>query len=294
MTAHLLTLGPVLFNWAPDSWRDFYFRIADEAPVDVVFLGEVVCSKRAPLFADRTAAVVERLSAAGKRVVRSTPILVTSDAERAALREMAATSDPLEANDLGAVALLDGRPHAIGPYVNVYNETTLAWAAGRGAESVTLNPELPAASVGVLAAAGNRLGVAIEVQVFGRMPLAISARCYHARSHGLHKDSCRYVCAEDPDGLAVETLDAQPFLAINGTQTLSHACLNLAADLDKLKALGVTRFRLSPQTVNMVRVARAFHDLLEGRDPGVDAAALSDPIPAANGFFHDREGAAKV
>ena len=31
-----LTLGPVLFNWAPEKWRDFYLRIADEAPVDSV------------------------------------------------------------------------------------------------------------------------------------------------------------------------------------------------------------------------------------------------------------------
>ena len=45
-----LTLGPVLFNWQPEAWRDFYFRIADEAPVTAVYLGEVVCFKRAPLF----------------------------------------------------------------------------------------------------------------------------------------------------------------------------------------------------------------------------------------------------
>ena len=45
-----ITLGPVLFNWQPERWRDFYFRIADEAPVATVYLGETVCSKRAPLF----------------------------------------------------------------------------------------------------------------------------------------------------------------------------------------------------------------------------------------------------
>ena len=45
-----LTLGPVLFNWEPERWRDFYFRIADEAPVGTVYLGEVICFKRAPLF----------------------------------------------------------------------------------------------------------------------------------------------------------------------------------------------------------------------------------------------------
>ena len=39
-----LTLGPNLFNWAPEQWRDFYFRIADEAPVETVYLGETICS----------------------------------------------------------------------------------------------------------------------------------------------------------------------------------------------------------------------------------------------------------
>ena len=53
-----LTLGPNLFNWAPEKWRDFYFRIADEAPVAVVYLGETICSKRAPLFDDYYEAVV--------------------------------------------------------------------------------------------------------------------------------------------------------------------------------------------------------------------------------------------
>ena len=43
-----LTLGPVLFNWPVGRWVDFYARVADEAPVDRVCLGEVVCSKRQP------------------------------------------------------------------------------------------------------------------------------------------------------------------------------------------------------------------------------------------------------
>ncbi|MDP6661297.1 MAG: U32 family peptidase, partial [Alphaproteobacteria bacterium] len=66
-SAHL-TLGPVLFNWAPERWRDFYFRIADEAPLDTVCVGEVVCSKRAPFFAPYLADVVERLGSADKEV----------------------------------------------------------------------------------------------------------------------------------------------------------------------------------------------------------------------------------
>ena len=45
-----LTLGPVLYNWPAERWRDFYFEVADEMPVATVYLGEVICSKRAPLF----------------------------------------------------------------------------------------------------------------------------------------------------------------------------------------------------------------------------------------------------
>ena len=36
-----LSLGPVLDNWAPERWRDFYFRIADEAPVSMYELFEI-------------------------------------------------------------------------------------------------------------------------------------------------------------------------------------------------------------------------------------------------------------
>ena len=64
-----ITLGPVLFNWKSETWRDFYFRVADEAPVAAVYLGETVCSKRAVLFEPYYRAVAERLSAGGKKTV---------------------------------------------------------------------------------------------------------------------------------------------------------------------------------------------------------------------------------
>lgn len=296
-----LTLGPVLFNWPAATWSDFYARIADEAPVDCVVLGEIVCSKRAPFIADHMAGAIERLQAAGKEVVLAGPILPTTERERAALRELAdaygdgAAGILVEANDLGCLQRLDGRPHRVGPFVNVYNEGTLAWLTRRGARSVALNPELPGAAVAVLGAAAGDLGVELEVQVFGRMPLAISARCYHARAHGLHKDGCQFVCAQDPDGLLVETLDREPFLAVNGTQTLSHACLSLAGELETLRHAGVRRFRLSPHAIDMVAVARGFRDALDGRIGGAElesrVARLTGGMPLSDGFFHDAPGA---
>jgi collagenase-like PrtC family protease len=78
-----LGLGPVLYNWAPERWRDFYFRVADEAPVDVVSVGEIVCSKRSPFFAPYLPVVIERLRDAGKQVLLGSLILVSQRRERA-------------------------------------------------------------------------------------------------------------------------------------------------------------------------------------------------------------------
>ena len=295
MGAMQLTLGPVLFHWNADTWRDFHFRIADEAPVDRVVVGEVVCSKRAPFFAGHLHAVVERLRAAGKEVLLASLALVTLERERRAIAELAASGlATVEANDVSALAHLAGRPHAVGPFVNVYNEATLAWLAARGARRVCLPPELPAASIAAIAQAAPE-GVAVEVFAFCRVPLAISARCYHARVHGLSKDNCRFVCDRDPDGMAVNTLDGEPFLAVNGLQTLSYACANLVEDAAALAGMGVAALRLSPQHCDMVAVARTFRDALDGRlEPAEARAALARTYPAApfaNGFLHGRAGA---
>ena len=286
-----LKLGPVLFHWPPEKLRDFYFRIADEAPLDSVCIGEVVCAKRAPFFAPHLPEIAERLEKAGKEVVFSTLALIMNEREMKATRELAAADGLLvEANDMAAVGLLSGRPHAIGPYINVYNEGTLECLARRGAVTVCLPVELPASSLAVLAAVG---GVDLEVQVFGRLPLALSARCYHARSRSRHKDNCQYVCGDDPDGLVVETLDGRPFLAVNGTQTMSYTYCNLAGELEALSGMGVRRFRLSPHDVDMVAVARLFRDLLDAREePGAAFESLAALVPWAsfsNGIFHGME-----
>jgi collagenase-like PrtC family protease len=293
MTAKL-TLGPVLFHWPPETLRDFYFRIADEAPVDSVCLGEVICAKRMPFFEPQVPAIVERLEKAGKEVVHSSLALVMNERERKATRELvAAEGFFVEANDMAAAALLAGRPHAIGPYVNVYNEGTLDFLARRGAVRVCLPVELPAPSLAALAGVP---GVELEVQVFGRLPLALSARCYHARSHGRNKDSCQYVCGEDPDGMVVETIDGQPFLAVNGIQSLSYTFGNLIGELAALSAMGIGRFRLSPHDTDMVAVASRFRDVIDGRaEPGAaleDLAALVPQGSFSNGFYHGIEGTA--
>ncbi len=291
-----LTLGPVLFNWKPEKLRDFYFRMADESCVDSVCVGEVVCSKRTPFFTPYLPEVIERLQAAGKEVILSSLALIMTAREAEQARELTMTDGLLvEANDVSVVAMMGGKPFVAGPLLNIYNEGTLAYLRRMGATRACLPAELPESVIATLAAGD---GLEIEVQSFGRLPLAISARCYHARSRNLAKDGCQYVCAEDADGMDVDTLDDDPFLAVNGTQTMSYHYLGLLAELGALRRLGVNRFRLWPHDVDMVAVAALFRaaadGLIEVEEAGQRLTELCPRAEFANGYFHGREGHAYV
>ena len=86
------------------------------------------------------------------------------------------------------------------------------------------------------------------------MPLAISARCAHARAKGNIKDNCKFVCGDEPDGLPLRTLAGQSFLTLNGVQTVSHTCQVLLPEIPELIDQGMSGFRLSPQNCDMVVV----------------------------------------
>jgi collagenase-like PrtC family protease len=90
--------------------------------------------------------------------------------------------------------------------------------------------------------------------------------------------------------MSLETLDRKPFLAINGIQTLSHDYLNLVGDLALLRDRGISRFRLSPHTCDMVEVATVFRAALDGAIAPDEAIArleaLTLPAPFSNGFLH--------
>ena len=291
-----LTLGPLLFNWQSAMIVDFYARIADEAPVDAVCIGEVVCSKRHPLHAAALAEVCARLRRAGKKVVLSTLALATLPRE---LREFAALMEQdefaVEINDQTALAYMgEARPFRVGPFVNLYNESTLTYFAQRGASHVCFPPELSLAAVEILSKRAAALDVKAEVWGFGRVPLALSGRCYHARLQGLNKDSCQFVCERDADGLEVRTLDEQRLLAVNGVQTLSHSYCNVIGDTDRLAQSGVNSIRLSPHGFDMVAVTDAFRQRLDGRIGPEEArarmAAICGPAIFSNGFLFGAAG----
>lgn len=291
-----LTLGPLLFHWSPERIGDFYARIADEAPVERVYLGEVVCGKRAPLVDDALAAAAERLASAGKTVVWSGLGLPATPRDRRGIAALAGTPDLIEINDMSGLLGREARPFVAGPLLNVYNEAAARELVERGCVRLCANVEL---SLDALAAISRACtGLEVEIHAFGRLPLALSGRCYHARHHGLHKDACQFVCDRDPDGLRLETLEGRPFLAVNGVQTLSDGVQLVDMEPEDLAAAGVGALRLSPHTTDMVAVARAYRAFLDGRIDGGGLRArvreAGPPGPLVNGYLKGAPGMTAV
>lgn len=294
-----LTLGPIAYHWGAEARRDFYARIADEAPVDEVYLGEVICSKRAPFSEADLPATIERLERAGKRVILSTLAEVMLKRERKATADLADLDSPeIEINNAAGLYARGRRPHRIGPFMNAYNEATIGWMAGQGATHVSLPAELPQGAVAVAARAARDLGLGVEVQVFGRASLAVSARCYHARAHGRTKDNCQFVCEDDPDGMALRTRDDQPILRINGIQTQSESYIDLLPQIPALRDVGVSHLRLMPQAVDMVAVASVFRGAADGALDLPEAEAkltrLCAPAAFSDGFWHGTAGYRRI
>lgn len=287
-----LTLGPLFFNWEAEKRRDFYFRMADEAPIDEVYLGEVVCSKREPFFEPFLDEVINRFKAAKKKIIFSSLAIITLPRERAALEEKTKGSFLIEANDVAAVQLLQDKPFIIGPYITILNEGALGYLAKQGAKRIVFAAEVAGKDMISLAAQFPKMET--EVQVFGKQPLAISMRCSHARAYGRDKDHCRKACSRDEDGLIVQTLDKEDLWAISGTQTLSAGTLLLAEEALALQTSKITHFRLSPQDMDMVQISRLYRDLLDARiTPDSLRSTLKDMDKSTsfiNGFFHGKEG----
>lgn len=292
-----LTLGPLLFNWPADQVADFYRRIAEETDIDIVYLGEVVCGKRQPLLQAALAGAADRLETAGKQIIWSTLALPGTPRERRLVSELAADTDHLiEAGDMSAVWNRAPAPFVAGPLLNVYNAPAAQELMRLGCVRLCANVELSLAAISAIHSACADLP--LELFGFGRLPLALSSRCAQARAAGLHRDACRYVCDQYPDGMDVMTLEGASFLAINGLQTLSHGCQVIDVPVDTLTQAGVTALRLSPHTLDMVKTIALFRDYASNRISSGDLSAelvrLPLPGPLVSGYLHGLAGAQPV
>ncbi|MBK1692213.1 U32 family peptidase [Ectothiorhodospira mobilis] len=286
-----LSLGPIQYYWPRERVMDFY-REVEQAPVDIVYLGETVCSKRRELRLADWLELGDRLAAAGKTVILSTLALMEAESERLALESLARNGRfLLEANDATALGVCAGGPFVAGPHINTYNAATLAELADLGAVRWVMPVELSRQVLSAMHAA-RPAGLETEVLAFGRLPLAFSARCFTARARNVPKDACELACIDYPGGLPMATQDGETFLTINGIQLQSADPANLIGSLPELMDMGVEVARISPEPEGTLEVIRAFRDCIDGTRSSAQALERLQPLfpRFCNGYWQGDAG----
>lgn len=285
-----ISLGPVLYYWSKNELLTFYSDIA-QSPVDIVYLGEVVCSKRRVLKLNEWLTLAEQLQQAGKEVHLSTLTLIEAQSELGVVERLCANGRfGVEANDMSAVQFCIERELSFttGPHVNIYNARALRFMQKRGLRRWVLPLELSSRHWSAIKKEALYLSTEtlpeIEVFAYGHLPLAHSARCFTARHHNLPKDQCEFRCMDYPEGLAVYNQENRQIFTINGIQTMSGKRHNLLPHLNDLKVSGINVIRISPHTHQCAQQIQAIKNALD------NGCNLSGETDSCDGYWFGEAG----
>ena len=288
-----LTLGPSLFYWHRQQIMDFYADMSEQ-PLDVIYLGETVCSKRRALSLDDWIGLARDVrEASGAEVVLSGLGLIEAASELSSLRRLCENGEiKVEANDMAAVHYLSrkGVEFVGGPPLNLYNAYALEELTRNGMTRWIPPVECSADLLAALMqqAQDNDLDLPeIEVFAWGHLPLAYSARCFTARAENLPKDDCGFICQNYPEGVPLTSQEGQAVFTLNGIQTMYSAPTNLLAEYPRMARMGIDALRLSPRAQDMAQVVQMFDAVRQGANPPL-------ALDGCNGYWHGQAGMLRV
>ncbi|VAX00902.1 Uncharacterized peptidase U32 family member YhbV [hydrothermal vent metagenome] len=284
-----LSLGNIQYFWPRNTVYEFYESIAEQA-VDIVYLGESVCAKRRELKLQDWLDIAESLVAAGKEVVLSTLTLIEAESELSAVRKICQQKNySVEANDMSAVQILSsqGINFIAGPFINIYNQRSLAVLQQLGLKRWVMPVELSQESAQMIIKNNPEQSDFFEIEIFayGKLPLAYSARCFTARSKKLTKDDCQFICRDYPNGMDIISQNEKNIFTVNGIQTQSGEICDLSNDIESIKQTGVNILRISPQLNNTPEIINKFNEILSTQHYALNSDTIS-----CNGYWHNKAG----
>jgi len=285
-----LSLGPIPFLWEKNRIISFYEEMAGTS-VSVVYIGEVVCSKRAVLGIDMIKTICNMLKDAGKDVVISTFGLMTNQEELEFAEKLCNLSLPVEVNNLGVLNFCEGKDTIAGPHLAIYNAPTAKYFSSIGVKRIVLMPELSSDAIRSLLSAVP--AIEKEIIAFGNLPLAFSWRCYTARALGLSKANCAISCIKYPEGMPLETMDKMPVYNINGTQIVSAQKVCMIGEMDLLREMGIGLLRIMPHPTATAEILDIFSRVTGGALSPSDAVKCLRkfaPEGISNGWFYGQPG----
>ena len=284
------SLGPLLYFW-PKNDVEVFYQQAKNSNVDIIYLGESVCSKRRELKPAQWLDIAKDIADSGKQVVLSTMALLEAPSEVNVMKKYIDNGDfIIEANDVSAIQLASEAkiPFVVGPAVNCYNAQTLNLFLKQGMTRWCMPVELSREWLNNTLIECEKLGIRnkFETEVFsyGYLPLAYSARCFTARAENRAKDDCETCCIKYPQGITVNSQENQKVFTLNGIQTQSGYCYNLINDLKGMADI-VDVVRLSPLGLDTLSLVNDFR----ANEQSVTRHQLEDSHQC-NGYWHSLAG----
>ncbi|KJF90245.1 U32 family peptidase [Photobacterium leiognathi] len=284
------SLGPLLYFWPKNDVEAFYQQ-AKNSNVDIIYLGESVCSKRRELKPAQWLEIAKDIATSGKQVVLSTMALLEAPSEVNIMKKYVDNGDfIIEANDVSAIQLASQAkiPFVVGPAVNCYNAQTLNLFLKQGMTRWCMPVELSREWLSNTLTECEKLGIRskFETEVFsyGYLPLAYSARCFTARAENRAKDDCETCCIKYPQGITVNSQENQKVFTLNGIQTQSGYCYNLINDLKGMADL-VDVVRLSPLGLDTLSLVDDFRSNEQS-----EVRHQLEDSHQCNGYWHSLAG----